>query len=515
MGRIKLTTAQTALLMAILTLVSKLFGFVREIVMANYYGAGMVTDAFVMSQNIPNYIIAAIITAVGTAYMPCFSRKYEIEGPAEGDRFTSNLINLQLIISGSLIIVGEIFAPQLVSFFAPGFSAETASLTVFYLRAAFFVVMLNIFISVFGSYLQYKGIFISPILFGYAQSISVILFTILSVRFGYKIIVFGLLIGYGIRAVSYVFIARSTGFRYTADFSFGLLVREVTMMAIPVFIGGWVNQINAFIDKMLASGLAEGSVSALNYGYLTVTVITSISVAIITTIVYPRFNKAIAVEDYEKVSELSESAINLSALITIPFTIGAMVFAGDVIQVLFERGAFDTSATDATSNAFMFYALTLFFGGICSILTFLYYALKDMRTGVICSAVSVGMNIVLNFILIGPMGVAGLALATGIAQAVNAVLLLSFFERKHPGIKPIRSARKILLILAISIVSVAAARLFYVFIAPAVSIARMIRLGLAVMVAFGVYLLFLYLAHFEELGLLRSLLKRGSGGKED
>ncbi len=500
--------------MAALTMISKLLGFARELVMANYYGAGMVTDAFVMSQNIPNYIIAAIITAVGTAYMPCFSRKYELEGPEAGNSFTSNLLNFQIIVACTLIAVGELFAPWLVRFFAPGYNAETAALTTYYLRAAFFVVLFNIFISIFGSYLQYRGVFISPIIFSYAQTLSVIVFTVLSVRAGHRIIVYGLLIGYALRAIAYLLLSFKAGYRYTPEFAFGSLVKEVTMLAIPVFIGGWVSQINAFIDKMLASRLEQGSVSALNYGFLSVGVITAVSVAIITTMAYPKFNKALAVEDFDKVSELAEGSIHLAAVITVPFTFGAMAFAGDVIQVLFERGAFDTVATSVTSRAFRFYALTLFFGGICQILTYLFYSMKDMSSGVICSSIAVAVNIGLNLLLIGPMGVAGLALATGVAQAVNAALLLYFCRRRHPQIRPIRSAKKLLQIAVFSLVAVLLARLFYVYLAPAISIARMVRLGLAVIVACGVYLLFLYIARFEELTLLRGLLGR-SRGKED
>ncbi len=513
MGKTKLTTAQTALLMAVLTMGSKLLGFVREIVMANYYGAGMVTDAFVMAQNIPNYLIAAIITAVGTAYMPCFSRKCVKEGLQAGDAFTSNLLNFQIIVACTLIAIGELTAPLLVRFFAPGFSEQTASLTTFYLRAAFFVALFNIFISIFGSYLQYKGIFLSPLFFGYAQNIFIILFIVLSIRISYKILIFGVIAGYAVRGLAYLLLSLKSGYRYTPDFRFGPLVKEVTVLAIPVFIGGWVNQINAFIDKMLASGLAEGSVSALNYGFLAIGVITAISVTIITTIVYPRFNRAIAAEEYDTVSGLSESAINLAALITIPFTFGAMAFSQEVIRVLFERGAFDVAATALTARAFRFYAVMLFFGGVCQILTFLYYSMKDMAAGVICSFIAVAVNIGLNLLLVGPMGVAGLALATGVAQAVNAVLLLLLFRRRHPKVTPLRSVRKVLLIACFSLVSVLSARLLYVLLART-ALSTMIYLLLAVGAAFGVYLIFLYVARFEELSLLRGLFGRNKSKEE-
>ncbi len=507
MGRSKLTTAQTALMMAVLTMLSKILGFVREMVMANCYGAGMVTDAFVMAENIPNYLMAAIITAVGTAYMPCFSRKYELEGPKAADDFTSDLLNWQMIVATALIVAGELLSPYLVRFFAPGYGAEAASLTNYYLRAAFFITFFNIFISIFGSYLQYKEIFISPILFGYAQNILVIAFILLSVRAGERILVFGLLLGYAVRGLAYLALAVRSGYRYRASLHLGPLVKEVMVLAVPVFIGGWVNQINAFIDKMLASRLPEGSVSALNYANLVVGVITALSVTVITTMVYPRFNKALAGGDYGKVAELTAGAVHLAALITIPFCLGAMAFAQPVIQVLFERGAFDVAATAATAPAFRFYALTLFFGGVSQIYTYLFYSLKDMRSGVISSVVAVVCNIALNLLLIGPMGVAGLALATGLAQAINAGMLLFLFRRRHAEIRPKISAKKLLLTLAFSLAAVAGALLCYRLLSAWIS-SILLRLVLAVGLAMGIYLALLYIARFEELSLLRGLLGR-------
>lgn len=509
MKKITLTMAQTAAMMAILTLGSKIVGFARELVMANYYGAGMVTDAYVMSQTIPNYLLSAIISAVGTSYMPCFSRKQELEGPESGNRFTSQLINFQLVLVVSIIIIGEIFASPLVNIFARGFSPEAKELTVYYLRIAFLIAICNIFISVLGSYMQYKGRFVAPLVISFAQSASIIVFTVISAYTTNYVLIYGLVVGYGIRAIFYVFLSKGSGFRYSANFEFGPLVKEVTVLAIPVFLGGCVSQVNSMIDRMLASDLAEGSVSALNYGNLVVGVISSLSIGILTTMLYPKFNQAVARDEYEKVSTLACEAVNLIAVIAVPFTLGCMLYSEDVIQILFERGAFTAAATGLTAEAFRYYALTLLFSGIASLIGFIYYSLKDTKTAVYCSLVAIAVNITLNIILVKSMGVAGLALATGVSSIVNCTLMYVSFRKQNSEIRLISSVKKLVLILLFSAAAVGISYLFYIYIAPAISIARMVRLGLAVLLAVGVYLIFLYIARFEELKLIKDLIGHG------
>jgi len=505
----KISMVKTAAFMAILTLVSKCIGFLREIVMANYYGTGTVNDAYVMAENIPNYLLAALVSAVGAAYMPTFSRKYELEGPEEANRFTSSLINMLVTVCCAIVVIGEIFAGNIVKLFAPGYSAEAQALTTVFLRMMFAVAVLGIFITIFGAYLQYRGCFLPQIIFGYIQSISIIAVILISVRTTYLILPLGLIIGYLLRSVFSIKLAHDNGYRYVPDFSFGPAIKEIAIMAVPVFIGGYVSQINSFIDKILASNLAGGSVSSLNYAYLVLGVITELTVTVIATIAYPKFNQAVALRQYDRLSETSESAINLAAIITIPFTFGCILYSEDAIQVLFERGAFDEAATALTGTALRFYAITLFFAGTARIITYIFYSMKDMKSSLYCSLVSVAVNITLNLLLVKRLGVAGLALATGLASIVNCVLLFFVFRRKNSGIRLLRSKRKLLLMVLFSAVSVGASYVFYIFAAPYISIARMVRLGLAVLLAAGVYLLLLYLARFDELQLLRGLVSKG------
>lgn len=507
MAKKQLTTAQVAVIMAVLTLASKGFGFIRELVIANYYGAGMITDAYVMASQIPGTILASIMTSCGTAYMPIFSEKTEKEGNESANLFTARLMNFEFILSGVVIILGVLFANPIVHLFAPGYSPEQTALTAYYLRIAFFLLIGNVLISVFEPYLQYKGALVAPVVLGCFYSISIIVVAIISVHTDYHFLIFGVVIGYAIRGAALLFHGCRKGFEYKLDFALSGAVKEVFLLALPIFIGGSLSQINTFVDRMLASGFAEGSVSALSYGHIMSVFISSVSITIIVTIIYPKLNYAFSTDNLTKIGEITESAINLFALFCIPFTLGSMLYAPQIIQIVYERGAFAAVATDMTSTAFFYYSMSLLFGAISTLLTKVYYSMHDTKTTVYCGAISVLVNIILSVVLSKIIGLGGLALATSIAAAVNAFALYYSFKHKYSYIVLLRSKRKLVLVSIFSIIAVCVSYLFYSFVGNLIWMPRMVLLGLTVLIAILVYIIFLYISKFEELQLIKDLVK--------
>ncbi|NMA93204.1 MAG: murein biosynthesis integral membrane protein MurJ [Clostridiales bacterium] len=503
--KFKLTTAQLAVGIAILTLGTKLLAFVRELVLANFFGAGTVTDAYVMAQSIPNILLAGLISAAAISYMPIFSRITESEGLREGNLFTSRLLNAMLIISVAAAVLGAIFARHLVSVFARGYDEPTAALTAWYLRPAFAMAIFNVLVYIFEAFLQYKEIFFPQIIFGYLQNISVIAFVVIAAKTDYHLLILGTLVGWVARGLGCLWTARRRGYRYSADFKFDAAVKEAVTLALPIFIGGSVNQINTFVDRALASDLRSGSVSALNYGNTIINSIVMLTVSILVIIVYPKLNKAFAAGDRERVGELAERGINILALISIPFSMGAMLYARPVIQLIYEHGAFDAAATDLTSSAFFYYAIGLSFITFNQLITKVFYSMHDTKTAVGCSVVAVAVNIVLNLILVRYMQHSGLALATSIAQALNAALLWYSFRRKHPDIELLSSKRKLLQVFIFSAISVGISYLCFRLLNDTIICSQMPSMLAALALAVLLYLLLLKIAKFSELSLIKDL----------
>lgn len=505
MKSFRLTAAQTALLMAVFTMGAKLVGFIREMVLANYYGAGVITDAYVMAQSIPNMLFASLFSAVAISYMPSFSKRYELEGEKEANLYTSRTLNILILISAASTLLGFLCPHLLVKFFAGSFSPEQAALTESYLRITMALLTFSSISTLLEAFLQYKGVFLPQILLGYSQSLSIIVCIILSVYTSHYYLVFGVLIGNILRCVGVCSLAKKNGMRYSFDWKLKETSQTIASMALPVFIGGSINQINAFVDKSLASGLKTGSVSALNYANLISNMILTVTATILVTLIYPKLTQANSLKDYERVNSIMERGMSVVFIIAAPCTLGAMLYSGPVIQAVYERGAFDDSASALTEPAFFWYSAGILFQGLALLLTKLYYSIGNTKTPVIYAGIAAATNILLNLILIGPMKQGGLACATSIAAGVNVAQLYLGLRKKYPQIQLFRSKKKVVLILGIAAVSVGLSRLFYGWLQSALSLSGILNLGVSVCAAGLVYLILLKLFRVDEVHLIREL----------
>lgn len=507
------TAVQTAALMAILTMVSKLFGFVREMVMANYFGASYITDAYTMSFTILTVLFGGIIASISTAYMPIFSRISENEGKEEGDRFTSKVINILLIIAIIISLFGIVFSDPIIGIFASGFSGETAKLASFFVKVLFSYIIFSSTAGILEAYLQYKGIFLPQILSGYFISLVTIVAIVISAHTSCYYLAFGMLGGYALKLVAILVISKRAGFRHSFTVTPDKVVREIMTLAFPTFIGTYMGTINQFIDKTLASRLVEGSIAALNYAGLLNGMIMGVTITVLSTIIYPKLTQANTQEKYERFNDIADTGLYLIIMIALPCSLGAMVYSSQVVQIVYERGVFDSAATAMTSSAFLFYSIGLVFTSVNDLLTRVYYSMHDMKNPMIFAGIGVIINVVLNLILVHPMKHNGLALATSIAAILCTVLLERGLHRKYKNIRLLKSKSKLLKIIIASIISVGSSYLVYSFVIIPLNdviVPRILQLLLAVAVAVLAYLALLAAFKVEEIKLLGSLVKKSS-----
>ncbi len=503
-----MTAAQIAFAMMILTLISKGIGFIREMIIAAFFGTGYVVDAYVMAQSIPSMILAGVLSAVSTSFMPLFSEKNEREGSAAGDRFVNEVLNLMTKVAVVMAIFGITFSPYLVRVFAGGFNGEQAALTAFFLRITFLYLIFQAANGLLTKYLNYKGTFLAPIAFGYAQNFFVITFVIIAAYFNEKLIVFGLLCSQAALYVLLRIVCKKWGFSRKFSLKNSGIAKQIVALALPTFIGGYVSTINTYVDRTLASGLAEGSVSALSYANIIISFITGLTVSIISAIVFPKLNQARAQGDMEHYNEMLSTGFNLLAIISIPFGLGALAFSQEAVQVIYERGAFNTGSTAMTGTALFWYGAYLCFSSMNQQSIYAFQTNKDMKTPMYIGVVSVTVNVCLNLLLVDVMGIAGLAFATSIAAGVSLVLSMLLLRKKYPQLRILESGRKLLMIAASAGVSVLAARYAYNGIAAIIWMPRICYLAVAMLLAGVMYLMLLKLFRVKELELLKLLVRR-------
>jgi putative peptidoglycan lipid II flippase len=536
------TSAQIAVLLAIFTLISKLLGFFREIFLAGNYGTSYVVDAFSIANSIPSILFAGILGATATTFIPVFSDKMESEGELSANRFTSQLINILILFSLIAALVGVLFSPQLVTaltmpesgmpkemngffektgwylshigwFFTHGWTGAKAEIASHFLRVTFAYTLFSTVAGILNSYLRYKGVFLTPVLASYSLNFFAILFIFISARNDDpSLLIYGFLFGQIAHMVLDWIIANKHRFKYVVDFRFTDTVKRILVLAVPVFIGTTVSQINMFVSRALGSGLPEGNIASLDYSWRVMDFIIGLSATIISTILYPKMARAYAQGEHKYFAEIIRQGIVIVTIIGIPFAIGAMLYSDVVIQIIYERGAFGAMSTQLTSKAFFYFSFGMLFTMINAFLIHAFYSRHNTRTPLLTSIWAIPVEIISNIILIRYLGNGGLALGFGIACGLNTLLLTLALRKSDPHIMSKSLVIKLLKVALSAAVSVFATYAFFVIVRDVFAenawvMPRALLLGVTMALAAALYLLLLKRFKVEEIQHLREIFR--------
>lgn len=422
---------KTAILLMVITIFSKMFGFTREIALSYFYGASNISDAFLISLTIPSVIFSFIGTGLSTGYIPMYSKIEQKYGEREGNRYTNNLVNILLVLCTVIIIIGLLFTDNIVKLFASGFAGDTLKLAVKFTRISLLGIYFTGLISIFGAFLRIKGNYAVPALVGFPMNFFIIITIFLSSKTNILVLAVGSVIATASQLVLLMPFIHKTGYRYELVLDMkDKYIKKMVYIALPIVIGVSVNQINVLVDRTLASSIAVGGISALNYASKLNGFVQGMFVTTISSVMYPMISKMAAQNDISGLKKSVSEAINIISLLVIPATVGAMVFAEPVVRLLFGRGAFDPQAISMTSDALFYYSIGMIGFGLREVLSSAFYSLQDTKTPMINGALAMGMNIILNIMLSKFLGIGGLALATSISAIFCTGLLFISLRNK-------------------------------------------------------------------------------------
>lgn len=421
--------AKATLTLMIITIISKVLGFMRELVLGGTYGTTLYSDAYIVAMNIPGTLFSLIGIALSTTFIPLY---YENSNSIEeSNKFVNNIFNITLVLSIMLILLVFIFADQIVKVFAIGFDGNTFKLTVQFTKIMIIGALFMGTSSIFTSFLQAKENFIIPGLVGIPFNIIIIISIILSVKINIYILPIGTVLAMLSRLLFQIPSVLRFGYKYKCTLGFKEnYIKKIVWLVGPVFIGVAVNQVNTMIDRALASTLVEGSISALNYSNRLNSFVMGLFIMSIGTVIYPMLSKLSANSNRDEFVKTVYNSINSVILLVIPISIGAIILASPIVSLLFERGAFDEQATNMTSIALVFYSIGMIGFGLRDILGKVFYSLQDTKTPMINGAIAMVLNIILNLILVKFMGHAGLAFATSISSIICIFLLFNSLKKK-------------------------------------------------------------------------------------
>ncbi|MEG1410929.1 MAG: murein biosynthesis integral membrane protein MurJ [Romboutsia sp.] len=425
---------KSASILFIATIISKIIGFLRDLVIGYVYGIGVISDSYLMALNIITVaFISLLCVAIQSTYMPIYTDVEGKEGKQKALKFTSNIINIIFIISLIIVVLGWFFTEPLVKLFATGFEGERLKLTMQLTRIILFSVGLICITYVLKAYLEIHDYFLVTGLMPLPYNISIIIAVLLSKTFGVEILAYGTVFAFFAQMAFLIPFCYKKGFRYKFNINlFDKNVKQMALAIVPVLIGASAYQINSLVDKNLSSFLVTGSLSALSFAYKLNIFVIGVFVASVTTVIYPIFSKLGANRNLKQLKITLCKSVNGVILITMPISVGAFILSKPIVKLLFERGAFDESATIITAQVLSCYAIGMVASGMRDILVRVFYSLQDTKIPMKNSILCVICNISFNLILIQTMKVSGLALGSSLA-AIVAVCFLMINLRKKIG----------------------------------------------------------------------------------
>lgn len=420
-----------------MTMISRVFGFIRDMVTASLFGASAQFDAFSIAFRIPNLMRRLFAEgSFSQAFVPVLSEYQKTKSRDEVQQFINSMSGT---LGASLLIVtllGIIFAPWIVSLFAPGFatSGDRFDLAVTMLRITFPYLMLISLTAFSGAILNTYSRFwvaaFTPVFLNIAMIAAAIW---LAPHFAKPII--GLAWGVFIAGViqllfQWPFLGRLRLIPRPRIHFHDPGVRRVLKLMVPALFGVSVGQINLMVDSMFASLLVVGSVSWLYYSDRLMEFPLGVFGVAISTVILPHLSRHHASQSEESFSLTLDWALRAVLLIGIPAGVVLAVMAGPMLSTLFQYGRFDGHSVVMAQKSLTAFALGIAPFMLVKVLAAGFYAKQDLRTPVRIAVIAMVTNTVLNLLLIWPLAHAGIALSTSLAAIVNTSCLFYYLRRR-------------------------------------------------------------------------------------
>lgn len=420
--------AKSAMAGALLILLSKLLGFAREVCLAYRFGTSYIVDVYTACIALPNVLFALYAYGFSDAYIPVSSR---LRGTEERRTFFNNAMTILLLLSFVISALCAVFASPLAVALEPGFDARSHALLAHFIRIIAFIFPIRTAFSLLSAELQIREDFI----LGYFGSALIDILLIVSILLATPEAPDILVIGYTVSlAVPLLLLAVHARCRQDIRFRPRVALRDgafasLCALALPIGASRVVTELNGVADRMFASLLEEGVTSALSYAHKVQLIFHTLTTAVFLSVCNPRINKRFAENDKEGGMFYIRRAAMIAAYISIPVMGGLFLFARPVVALLFERGSFTAQSTEMTAGCLACYALGLPFYALREIGVNALSASCEQKRILKNTTISVVCNVALNLALFRPLGYIGLALATSMAGAVAAALMLLDMRR--------------------------------------------------------------------------------------
>ncbi len=419
------------------TMISRVLGLVRDMVIASFFGATISADAFVVAFKIPNMLRR--FTAEGSmtiAFIPVFTEYLQKKSKKEAFELARIILTLLSLLLALITVAGILLSPWIVRLIANGFGAEGPKyeLTVLLTRITFPYIFLVSLVAFFMGVLNSLKHFAAPAAAPIFLNLGIIGATLLVAPHLSEPVIAtaaGVLAGGVLQVLLQLPVVFKKGLSLMPMWQPGHpAVKRIGLLVLPALFGSAIYQLNQLTATLLASFLPGGSISWLYYSDRLVELPLGVFAIAISTAALPSLSRQAVEKEESAFIDTINHALKITFFITVPALIGLIVLGKPIIQLFFQRGAFDAFSRDMTAIALMYYALGLWaFSGV-KIVVSAFYALQDTLTPVKVSVITFLSYLFLGMILMGPLKHGGLALALSLSSTINFILLVFLLKKK-------------------------------------------------------------------------------------
>lgn len=432
----------------LLFVVSRVLGLAREMIIGARFGTSAELDAYLAAFRLPDIIFQlAAGGALASAFIPTFTAHLARGDTRSAWRLASAVVNLVFLLLTAVVVLASVFSGPLVAgVIAPGFSTAQQVLTAELLRGLLISTVIfgvsGIVMGILNSYQHFFAPALAPAMYNLGIIAGA---WFLAPSHGVRGLVVGAVSGAAWHLLVQMPALLNRRPRYVLTLGLRLPdVREVGRLMGPRVFGLAVVQLNFLVNTILASRLPEGSLSALNYGWLLMLLPQGVVAQGIATAAFPTFAALVAQDRRAEMRATFSATLRAILFVSIPATVGLFALRIPLTRMLLERGEFGKTSTAAVAYALAFYAWGLVGHAVVEIAARAFYSLHDTRTPVLIGVGAMALNILLSLVLMGPLLHGGLALATTIATLVEMVVMLLLLRRRLGGLEERRLQRAVL-----------------------------------------------------------------------
>lgn len=433
---------KAAWLIAVVTIVSKIIGFIRDVVIANCYGASTVSDAYFYAYQIPALAIILLggvggpfhsaTVAVFTKIIPSFKQKAN----EQVNSLFNTFLTASFIFFTVFAVLCFVFSDQIMQFIISGTNPELVALAGTHLKIMSPVLIVGGIVGIYyGILISYREFIlpnVSPILMSVA---IIVIITLVKNDTNGIVLAWATTIGALCQFVYQLPKIRQLGFRLKPNFDFkNVQFKNICELLFPAILSSTVGQIHIYVDMFFASALAAGAWTAIGYSNRIFQFPVGILVTAFLVPLFPIFSKLVAEDDMEGIKRYFNKGVGVLLFAAFPIIIGILVLGYDAVKLIFERGAFDEKATYMVTQALWFLSFSILPYVFRDSITRVYYSFNDSRTPFIVAFSSIVLKFFLNWLLVSKLaigsGIGGITLSTSLVTLFNAFVLGYFMKSK-------------------------------------------------------------------------------------